>query len=89
MIDTKKYEFSNICYFSGEATVFIDYDVKVVVTERANHAKDMLQTIPLDNYDGVISVGGDGMFAEVFNGVVIRYNIIIVKLKAFNCIVIS
>lgn len=45
---------------------------KVVVTERANHAKDMLQTIPLENYDGVISVGGDGMFAEVFNGVVIR-----------------
>jgi len=45
---------------------------KVVVTERANHAKDLLQTMPLDSYDGVISVGGDGMFAEVFNGVVIR-----------------
>jgi hypothetical protein len=45
---------------------------KVEVTERANHAKDLLQTIPLDNYDGVISVGGDGMFAEVFNGVIIR-----------------
>ena len=40
--------------------------------DHANHALSLLQTVPLHGYDGVISVGGDGMFAEVFNGVIIR-----------------
>ena len=35
------------------------------MTERANHALTLLQTMPLHGFDGVISVGGDGMFAEV------------------------
>jgi len=45
---------------------------KVIVTERANHALDLLQTMPLNGFDGVISVGGDGMFSEIFNGVLLR-----------------
>lgn len=45
---------------------------KVIVTERANHALSLLQTMPLQGFDGVISVGGDGMFSEVFNGVLMR-----------------
>ena len=40
--------------------------VKVITTERANHALDLLQTMDLKRFDGIISVGGDGMFAEVF-----------------------
>lgn len=45
----------------------INYDI--IVTERMNHAKDYLQSEDISLYDGVISVGGDGMFSEVMNGV--------------------
>lgn len=44
----------------------------VIITERANHARDMLQTCNLDGIDGVVCVGGDGMFSELFNGLLIR-----------------
>lgn len=32
-----------------------------------NHIKIFLQA-----FDGIVSVGGDGMFAEIFNGLIIR-----------------
>jgi len=41
----------------------------VIVTERANHAQDYLMTNDLSDYDGVVAVGGDGMFSEVLNGI--------------------
>ncbi|XP_047431790.1 ceramide kinase [Mugil cephalus] len=45
----------------------------VIVTERANHARDHLETeANLDKYDGVVCVGGDGMFSEVLHGLVTR-----------------
>ncbi|XP_030072275.1 ceramide kinase isoform X2 [Microcaecilia unicolor] len=44
----------------------------VIVTERANHAKDDLFEVNLEKYDGVISVGGDGMFSEVMHGLIGR-----------------
>ncbi|XP_019732674.1 ceramide kinase isoform X2 [Hippocampus comes] len=45
----------------------------VIVTERANHARDHLKTeANLDQYDGVVSVGGDGMFNEILHGLVAR-----------------
>uniref|UniRef100_A0A8C3GC66 Ceramide kinase n=1 Tax=Cyclopterus lumpus TaxID=8103 RepID=A0A8C3GC66_CYCLU len=45
----------------------------VIVTERANHARDHLKTeANLDKYDGVVCVGGDGMFSEVLHGLVTR-----------------
>uniref|UniRef100_A0A3Q4N961 Ceramide kinase n=1 Tax=Neolamprologus brichardi TaxID=32507 RepID=A0A3Q4N961_NEOBR len=45
----------------------------VIVTERANHAEDHLKTeANLDKYDGVVCVGGDGMFSEVLHGLVAR-----------------
>ena len=46
----------------------------VVLTERANHARDTLQdiTTPIKEYDGCICVGGDGMFSEILNGLVVR-----------------
>ena len=41
----------------------------VVLTERANQAQDLLQTYdferPNNRIDGVVSVGGDGMFSEL------------------------
>lgn len=42
------------------------------MTERANHARDHLRTDPLEGVDGVICVGGDGMFSELFNGLLLR-----------------
>uniref|UniRef100_A0A3B4FAK8 Ceramide kinase-like n=1 Tax=Pundamilia nyererei TaxID=303518 RepID=A0A3B4FAK8_9CICH len=45
----------------------------VIVTERANHAEDHLKTeANLDKYDGVVCVGGDGMFSEILHGLVAR-----------------
>ncbi|XP_004438101.1 PREDICTED: ceramide kinase [Ceratotherium simum simum] len=44
----------------------------VIVTERANHAKESLYEINLDKYDGVICVGGDGMFSEILHGLIGR-----------------
>ncbi|KAJ8249890.1 hypothetical protein COCON_G00231060 [Conger conger] len=45
----------------------------VIVTERANHARDHLKTdADLKKYDGVVCVGGDGMFSEVLHGLVSR-----------------
>ncbi|KAJ8245475.1 hypothetical protein GJAV_G00271140 [Gymnothorax javanicus] len=45
----------------------------VIVTERANHARDHLKTdADLKKYDGVVCVGGDGMFSEVLHGLISR-----------------
>ena len=47
---------------------------EVVETERANHATDMLQSRAdiEEDFDGVVCVGGDGMFNEIFNGMLRR-----------------
>uniref|UniRef100_A0A3P8YNB1 DAGKc domain-containing protein n=1 Tax=Esox lucius TaxID=8010 RepID=A0A3P8YNB1_ESOLU len=45
----------------------------VIVTEHANHARDHLRTVAeLKQYDGVVCVGGDGMFSEIVHGLVSR-----------------
>ncbi|KAI4893842.1 hypothetical protein NFI96_024802 [Prochilodus magdalenae] len=45
----------------------------VIVTERANHARDHLKTeADLKKYDGVVCVGGDGMFSEIMHGLISR-----------------
>ncbi|KAL3647520.1 hypothetical protein CASFOL_008488 [Castilleja foliolosa] len=47
---------------------------KVIVTERAGHARDVLASITnrvLSLYDGVIAVGGDGFFNEILNGILL------------------
>ncbi|XP_078138205.1 ceramide kinase [Centroberyx gerrardi] len=45
----------------------------VIVTEHANHARDHLRTeANLEKYDGVVCVGGDGMFSEILHGLVAR-----------------
>ncbi|XP_048466364.1 ceramide kinase isoform X2 [Rhincodon typus] len=45
---------------------------EVIVTERANHARDHLLEADLAKYDGIVSVGGDGMFSEVMHGLISR-----------------
>ncbi|MED6238608.1 hypothetical protein ATANTOWER_025871 [Ataeniobius toweri] len=44
----------------------------VIVTERANHARDHLLKKDLTGFDGVVCVGGDGMFNEILHGVIGR-----------------
>lgn len=45
----------------------------VIVTEHANHARDHLKAeADLKKYDGVVCVGGDGMFSEIMHGLVSR-----------------
>ncbi|XP_026961831.1 ceramide kinase [Sagmatias obliquidens] len=45
---------------------------EIIVTERANHAKESLYELNIDKYDGIVCVGGDGMFSEVLHGLVGR-----------------
>lgn len=44
---------------------------KVIVTQRAGHAFEVMTSTAngeLNSYDGVVSVGGDGFFNEILNG---------------------
>ncbi|XP_069766072.1 ceramide kinase isoform X2 [Narcine bancroftii] len=43
---------------------------EVIVTECANHARDYLLESDLKKYNGIVSVGGDGMFSEIMHGVI-------------------
>uniref|UniRef100_A0A3Q0RHI1 Ceramide kinase n=1 Tax=Amphilophus citrinellus TaxID=61819 RepID=A0A3Q0RHI1_AMPCI len=48
----------------------------VIVTEYANHARDHLRTAAeLEKFDGVVCVGGDGMFSEIIHGLIWRTQI--------------
>lgn len=47
-------------------------DAHVVVTQKANHAKELLLELPLNKVDGIIGVGGDGTFNELLNGLILR-----------------
>ncbi|KAJ8392027.1 hypothetical protein AAFF_G00083370 [Aldrovandia affinis] len=45
----------------------------VIVTEHANHARDHLKMdADLKKYDGVVCIGGDGMFSEIVHGLISR-----------------
>ncbi|XP_012258476.2 ceramide kinase [Athalia rosae] len=47
-------------------------ETRSMVTERAGHIRDTLLACNLDDVQAVACVGGDGTFAEVFNGLVMR-----------------
>ena len=50
----------------------IDFDY--FETNYKNHAKDLIYKIKLDQYDGLIIIGGDGTFHEAVNGLMIRHD---------------
>jgi sphingosine kinase len=43
-----------------------------IETERAGHAYNFMSTEDLDEYDGVVSVSGDGLLHEIINGILNR-----------------
>ncbi|XP_050402826.1 ceramide kinase [Patella vulgata] len=46
-----------------------DITTDVKVTERAGHTIDILKTYDFSTIDGIVSVGGDGLYHEVLNGI--------------------
>ncbi|CAF1300897.1 unnamed protein product, partial [Adineta ricciae] len=46
--------------------------VDTIHTQRANHARDHILNEDLSAYDGLICVGGDGMFAELCHGLLLK-----------------
>ncbi|THH17818.1 hypothetical protein EW146_g3075 [Bondarzewia mesenterica] len=40
----------------------------IVYTQRQNHAAEIAAELPLDDFDAVLTVSGDGMVHEIFNG---------------------
>lgn len=47
-------------------------NTEVVYTQRKNFARELIQTLDLAEYDGIIVVGGDGTFNEVLNGLLVQ-----------------
>ncbi|KAG1669286.1 Sphingosine kinase 2 [Nymphon striatum] len=48
----------------------INYDL--IITERANHARDLVKSYDLHQWDGIVIVSGDGLIYEVYNGIMER-----------------
>jgi sphingosine kinase len=47
-------------------------DVKLIVTQYANHAREYVRDFDPSKYDAIITIGGDGMYYEVLNGIFSR-----------------
>jgi ceramide kinase len=46
--------------------------VDTIYTDRANQAQEHVMNETLTDYDGLVCVGGDGMFAELCHGLLLR-----------------
>lgn len=49
-----------------------DISYNLVQTERQNHARELVQSINLDEWDGIVVISGDGLLFEVINGLMER-----------------
>jgi sphingosine kinase len=47
-------------------------EVKLVVTQYANHAKDIMEDIDPSSFECILAIGGDGMLFEIVNGLSAR-----------------
>lgn len=47
-------------------------DCTVVISQRSNQIQDFIMIQSLEYYDGIVCVGGDGTFSELFNGIIFR-----------------
>ncbi|XP_063952296.1 ceramide kinase-like [Lytechinus pictus] len=61
-------------YESKVAPLFdlADIETSMTITEGPDHAKSLMQMMDLTGIDGIVSVGGDGTFADIVNGLLIR-----------------
>ncbi|XP_067647634.1 sphingosine kinase 1 [Eurosta solidaginis] len=46
------------------------YDLHV--TKHPNYAREFIRVKNLDNYSGIVAIGGDGLFFEILNGLLMR-----------------
>lgn len=44
----------------------------ILTTQHRFHAREQIQSLELSQYDGLVAVGGDGLFNEVLNGLLIQ-----------------
>ncbi|XP_062994778.1 sphingosine kinase 2 [Elgaria multicarinata webbii] len=49
-----------------------DVSFNLVQTERQNHARELVQSISLAEWDGIVAISGDGLLYEVVNGLMER-----------------
>ncbi|XP_053546624.1 sphingosine kinase 2 [Bombina bombina] len=49
-----------------------DISYNLIQTERQNHARDLVQSINLEEWDGIVVISGDGLLYEVINGLMER-----------------
>ncbi len=49
-----------------------DLDMTIIKTEGVGHATEIGQSLNIDDFDGVVTVGGDGTMHEVINGILTR-----------------
>ena len=47
-------------------------EVKLVITQYANHARDIMEDFDPSAYDCIMTVGGDGLLSEIINGLSAR-----------------
>lgn len=47
-------------------------DASVVVSQRSDQIREFIMTQSLNTFDGIVCIGGDGTFSEVFNGLIFR-----------------
>lgn len=47
-------------------------DATTIISQRSNQIRDFVMTQSLEHYDGIVCVGGDGTFSELFNGFIFR-----------------
>lgn len=50
----------------------VGVDASVVISQRSNQIRDFIMTQSLEHFDGIVCIGGDGTFSEVFNGLIFR-----------------
>ncbi|XP_015267548.1 PREDICTED: sphingosine kinase 2 [Gekko japonicus] len=49
-----------------------DISFNLIQTERQNHARELVQSISLAEWDGIVAISGDGLLFEVINGLLER-----------------
>ncbi|XP_056396081.1 ceramide kinase-like, partial [Hyla sarda] len=61
-------------YYTKVSPLFqlVGIESHVIETTRVNYARDYLMEADLQRYDGIVCVGGDGMFSELLHGLLKR-----------------